>query len=47
MKKKVKCANCGMVYDIFVGEYDNPRELYGTCPECKSNAFDFDGEKEE
>ena len=40
MKKRVKCANCGMVYDILIGDYSNVHQITGECPKCKSNAFD-------
>lgn len=40
MKKRVRCANCGMVYDILIGDYQNEHQLTGSCPKCKSNAFD-------
>lgn len=40
MKKRVKCANCGMVYDIIVGDFTLEQQLMGSCPKCKSNAFD-------
>ncbi len=35
MKKRVKCANCGMICDIYVGS-----AFVQSCPSCKSNAFD-------
>ena len=41
---RVKCANCGMVYDINVTSMDfrDPQERLATatCPSCKSNAKD-------
>jgi len=37
-KKRVKCANCGMIYDI-VG-YEEIMPTAGKCPGCGSNAFD-------
>jgi len=41
---RVKCANCGMVYDINVTSMDfrGPLERLAnaTCPSCKSNAKD-------
>ena len=37
--KRVKCANCGMVYDVKgYGLMMGP--VSGTCPNCKSNAYD-------
>ena len=39
MKKRVKCANCGMIYDILIGDYESEHLLIGECPKCKSNAF--------
>jgi len=39
--KRVKCANCGMVYDI-KPEGDIIMVMSpGTCPKCKSNAYDI------
>lgn len=40
-RTRVKCANCGMVYDIIVSQptnisYENDS---GICPKCKSNAY--------
>jgi len=39
-KKRVKCANCGMIYDIYV---DVPRgwSEHHSCPKCGSNAYDL------
>lgn len=42
-KKRVKCANCGMIYDIhpetWLGQLGR-----GECPKCNSNAYDeFNG----
>lgn len=34
-KKRVKCANCGMIYDIILG---SPFTV--GCPKCGSNAYD-------
>lgn len=38
-KKRVKCANCGMIYDIYpetwLGQLNR-----GECPKCSSNAYD-------
>lgn len=39
MKKRVKCANCGMIYDILIGDYESEHQITGECPKCKSNAF--------
>ena len=40
MKKRVKCANCGMVYDI-KSEGDMVIIISpGICPKCGSNAYD-------
>jgi len=40
MKKRVKCANCGMIYDI-KPEGDMVMETFpGICPKCDSNAYD-------
>ena len=38
-KKRVRCANCGLVYDIEVGDM-RYSILFGDCPACKSTAFD-------
>jgi len=39
---RTRCANCGMLYDIPVGDMDirTPLEIAqsGTCPRCGSNA---------
>jgi len=41
---RVKCANCGMIYEVGVTPCDfrTPQEVLasGTCPKCKSNAKD-------
>jgi len=41
---RVKCANCGMIYDVSPTpmDYRSPQEVFagGTCPGCKSNAKD-------
>jgi len=41
---RVKCANCGMIYEINPSpmEFRTPLErfLSGQCPKCKSNAKD-------
>jgi len=41
---RVKCANCGMVYDIHPSsmEFRTEQEVLqlGQCPGCKSNAKD-------
>ncbi len=40
---RVKCANCGTIYDILPSpcDYSNPYERKaGHCPSCKSNAYD-------
>lgn len=43
-KNRVKCANCGMIYDIilFEGSWDGDckENMRGECPKCGSNAFD-------
>lgn len=41
-KLRVKCANCGMTYDITILNYTGigPDEIRGKCPRCGSNAFD-------
>lgn len=40
MKKRVKCANCGMVYDI-KSEGDVVMVMSpDICPKCGSNAYD-------
>lgn len=41
-KIRVKCANCGMIYDITRPNYAglNPDDIRGKCPKCGSNAFD-------
>jgi len=41
LKKRVRCANCGMIYDI-VG-YGDILPTTGKCPKCGSNAFDLVG----
>lgn len=45
-KIRVKCANCGMVYDIYRPEFwtTDPIEPKGKCPKCGSNAFNVVGE---
>ena len=35
MKKRVKCANCGMIHDV----HDDTAFIQ-SCPSCKSNAYD-------
>jgi len=41
---RVKCANCGMIYDINPSTMDfrteRERLSCGICPKCKSNAKD-------
>lgn len=41
---RVKCANCGMIYDLllFEGSWDGNslENARGECPKCTSNAFD-------
>lgn len=41
---RTKCANCGMIYDIPIGDMDtrNMGEISqsGMCPGCGSNAHD-------
>jgi len=41
---RVKCANCGIIYDINPTSMDfrTEHEIFstGTCPKCKSNAKD-------
>ena len=38
-KKRVKCANCGMIYDILIGDGTPEYLTTGECPQCKSNAY--------
>ena len=40
-KIRVKCANCGMVYDIYkTPEWTTDSiKMRGNCPQCGSNAF--------
>lgn len=39
-KKRVKCANCGMIYDIWMNDIAcQYPPIIGECPKCKSNAF--------
>lgn len=38
-KVRVKCANCGMIYDIMLDDLSHGKPLDGECPNCKSNAF--------
>ncbi len=40
MKKRVRCVNCGMIYDICVSTWNEEDNLHGICPKCKSNAFE-------
>lgn len=41
---RTKCANCGMIYDIFISGMDmrTQQEIAqsGVCPKCGSNAHD-------
>ena len=37
-KKRVKCANCGMIYDIYPETWFEQLGR-GECPKCNSNAF--------
>lgn len=41
-KIRVKCANCGMIYDIMVPNYLGTEDtmIRGKCPRCGSNAYD-------
>ncbi len=42
-RRRVKCANCGMIYDIAVSNWlGDPLDLtgIGVCPKCGSNASD-------
>ncbi|KKN73120.1 hypothetical protein LCGC14_0404290 [marine sediment metagenome] len=34
-RKRVKCANCGMIHDVYVGTC-----FIQSCPSCGSNAYD-------
>ena len=47
---RVKCANCGMIYDISPTSMDSRSEMEmlscGHCPSCKSNAKDIIDEAE-
>lgn len=36
-KTRVKCANCGMIYDRCLGQT--------VCPNCKSNAYNISQEE--
>jgi len=41
--RRVKCANCGMIYDIpnyQLQRGDPTKMVRGTCPKCGSNAND-------
>lgn len=40
MKIRVECKNCGMIYDIYPSEWNDEHNLHGTCPKCKSNAWE-------
>ena len=42
MKKRVKCANCGMIYDIKPEGGSGMLVSYGICPKCGSNAYDVE-----
>jgi len=39
---RTKCANCGMIYDIFISDMEmrTPQQIAqsGVCPKCGSNA---------
>jgi predicted nucleic acid-binding Zn-ribbon protein len=39
---RTKCANCGMIYDIFISDMEMRTPLQvaqsGICPQCGSNA---------
>ncbi len=39
LKERVKCANCGMVYDRLLPDM-MPDTGSAQCPKCKSNAYD-------
>lgn len=39
-KTRVKCANCGMIYDMVETEQGETTRPAIGCPECKSNAYD-------
>ena len=42
MKKiRVKCANCGMIYDITEAEGREKIWNVNCCPKCESNAYDL------
>lgn len=38
-KERVKCANCGMIYDRAINDI-LPDDGGAQCPCCKSNAYD-------
>jgi len=40
-KKRVKCANCGMVYDFTEAEPNELVWVTNCCPKCGSNAYDI------
>lgn len=41
-KLRLKCANCGMLYDIYIDEkyQGDPLSPKSVCPKCGSNACD-------
>ena len=41
-KTRVKCANCGMIYDLVINDEpkEYPDEPNDRCPGCGSNAYD-------
>lgn len=39
-KRRVKCANCGMTYDLMIDDCTPEWLTSGRCPSCKSNAYD-------
>lgn len=46
MKVRVKCVNCGMIYDIYISEWNKENNLRGKCPKCNSNAWEKYNENE-
>jgi len=48
MKIRVRCANCGTIFDRvtnFGGEVEFTDDLCYNCPKCSSNAYDVIVEK--
>ena len=46
MKVRVKCVNCGMVYDIYPSTWNDENNLHGKCTKCGSNAWEKYNENE-